>query len=229
MLRLECKVIHHAHQESPCSIAQCMERRTQHNALIRDVNGRWRNWTTTLEFPIRVCRNILSKTSVLRHDFDFATLATRTQISEFKEHLSKHLLVKHIATLDPRPQLLDACEVRFLNRVKRLVVPPFGKAPQRIEIEADPRHSELLVLVCKPTAKECTHQESVRDSSRTVKFSPQDATSYRSNVMRLAHLSADRIELQCTKKELARAMAESTMVDVEALKRKNPRCIQSFE
>ena len=49
--------------------------------------------------------------SVLRHGDDFATLATRTQIAEFKEDLSKHLLVKHIATLGPRPQLLDVCEV----------------------------------------------------------------------------------------------------------------------
>ena len=49
--------------------------------------------------------------SVLRHGDDFATLATRTQIAEFKEDLSKHLLVKHITTLRPRPQLLDVCEV----------------------------------------------------------------------------------------------------------------------
>ena len=34
--------------------------------------------------------------SVLRHDEDFATLSTRTQIAEFTEDLSKHLLVKHI-------------------------------------------------------------------------------------------------------------------------------------
>ena len=53
-LRSECKVIHHAHQESPCSIVQCMERRTQHNALIRTVNGRWRNWITTFVCSIRV-------------------------------------------------------------------------------------------------------------------------------------------------------------------------------
>ena len=83
--------------------------------------------------------------SELRHGDDFATLATRTQIAEIKEDLSKHLLVKHIAALGPRPQLHDVCEVRFLNRVIRWVIPPFGKAPERIEIEADPRHSELLI------------------------------------------------------------------------------------
>ena len=69
----------------------------------------------------------------------------RTQIAEFKEDLSKHLLAKHIATLGRRPQLLDVSEIRFLNRVIRWVVPQFGKAPERIEIEADPRHSELLI------------------------------------------------------------------------------------
>ena len=37
--------------------------------------------------------------------------------------------------------------------------------------------------------------------------------------MRLAYLSADRIELQFARKELVRAMAEPTMADVEALKR----------
>ena len=39
--------------------------------------------------------------SVLRHGDDFSTLATRIQIAEFKEHLSKYLLVKHMATLGP--------------------------------------------------------------------------------------------------------------------------------
>ena len=59
----------------------------------------------------------------------------------------------------------------------------------------------------------------MRDSSRTVKLSPQDSTPYRSNVMRLAYLSTDRIELQFASKELARSMAEPTTADVEALKR----------
>ena len=168
--------------------------------------------------------------SVLRHGDDFATLATRTQIVEFKEDLSKHLLVKHIATLGPRPQLLDVCEVRFLNRVIRWVVPPFRKAPDRIEIEADPRHSELLIKNSglQTNSKGVnTPGERTRNSSCTIKLSPQDSTSCRSSVMRLAYLSAD--------KELARSMTEPTMADVDALKRcirfllKYPRCIQSFE
>ena len=82
---------------------------------------------------------------VLRHGDDFATLATRAHMAEFKKHLSTHILVKHIATWGLRPQLLDSCEGRSLNRVLRWAVPPFGKAPERIEIKADPRHAELLI------------------------------------------------------------------------------------
>ena len=84
----------------------------------------------------------LSKTTVysVRHGDDFAT-----QIAEFKEDLSKQLLANHIATLGPRQQLLESCEVRILNRVLQWVVPPFGKAPERIEIEADSRHAGRVI------------------------------------------------------------------------------------
>ena len=72
-------------------ILQCMERRTQHNALIRTVNGRWRSWTTTLGvFNPCLHKHLVKDVSVLRHGDDFATHAIRTQIVEFKEDLSKH-------------------------------------------------------------------------------------------------------------------------------------------
>ena len=183
-------MIHHAHQELPCSIVQCVERRTQHNALIRTVNGRWRKLDNNFGvFNPFLYKHPVKDVSELRHGDDFATLSTRTQIAEFKEHLSKHELVKHIALLGPRPQLFNACELRFLNCVIRWVVPPFGKAPERIEIEADPRHSELLIknFVLQTNSKGVnTPGERARDSSRTIKPSPQDSTSYRSKVMRLA-------------------------------------------
>ena len=111
--------------------------------------------------------------SVLRHGDDFATLATRTQIVEFKEDLSKHKIVKHIATLGPRPQLVDSCEVRFLNRVIPWVVPSFGKAQEPIEIETDPRHAELLVKnsgLQSNSKRVNTPGERPKDSSRTVKL-----------------------------------------------------------
>ena len=104
------------------------------------MNGRRRNWIITLECSIRVCANHLVKdASVFRHGDDFSTLATRTQVAEFKEHLNKHFFVKHVAIVGPRPQLHDSCEVRFRNRVIRWVVPPFGKGPERVEIEGGPK------------------------------------------------------------------------------------------
>ena len=74
-----------------------------------------------------------------------------------------------------------------------------------------------------------------RASERQFTHSQTFTTRFRSNVMRLAYLSADRIELQFASKVLARAMAEPTTAGLEALKRcmrfllKYPRCIQSFE
>ena len=54
-------------------------------------------------------QHLVKDISELRHGDDFATLATRTQIDEFKEVLSKHFLVRRrIATLGPRQQLLDS-------------------------------------------------------------------------------------------------------------------------
>ena len=144
-------------------------------------------------------KHLVKDVSALRHGDDFATLATWTQIAEFKEDLSEHFLVKHIGTLGPRPQLLDVCEVRFLNRVIRWVVPPFGKAPERIEIEADPKHSELLIknMVCRQPARS---KHTWRTCERQFMHN-QTFTSYRSSVMRLAYLSAVRIELQFASKE----------------------------
>ena len=118
-------MIHHAHQELPCSIVQCIERRTQHNALIRFVNGQKVDYNIGVFNPC-LYRHPVKDVSVLGHGDDIPTLSTRTQIEEFKKDLSKHLLVKHIATLGPQPQLFDACEVRFLNRVIRWFVPPLG-------------------------------------------------------------------------------------------------------
>ena len=172
--------------------------------------------------------------SAFREGVDFATLATRTQIAVFTKDLSKHLLVEHIATLGPRPQLLDSCEARFLNCVTRWFVPPFGMAPEGVDIESCPRHSEFLI---KKFVLQ-TNSKGVRACERQFTHSQTFTTRFHIipfQSMRLANLSADPIELQFASKEFARSMVEPTTADVEALKRcirfllKCPRCIQSFE
>ena len=116
----------------------------------------------------------------------------------------------------------------------RWVVPPFEKAPERFEIEADPRHSELLI---KNSGLQTNSKGVNTPGERVRQFTLNQTftTSYRSNFMRLAYLSVDRIELQFSSQEFARLLAEPTTANAEAPKRcirfllKYPRCIQSFE
>ena len=75
--------------------------------------------------------------SMFRHGDNFVVLGTRTQQKEFEEHLSKHLIVKHLATLGSCTAPGDVTEVRILNRIVRWVKLPYGSGRERIEYEAD--------------------------------------------------------------------------------------------
>ena len=54
---------------------------------------------------------------VFRHGDDFVVLGSRQQQSDFYAQLSKHFIVKHLATLGPNSALGDSKEVRILNRI----------------------------------------------------------------------------------------------------------------
>ena len=82
---------------------------------------------------------------VLRHGDDFFDTCDTNSDRGIQGRLEQTFTRETHCNIRSAPQLLDSCEVRFLNRVIRWVVPPFGKAPERIETEADPRHSELLI------------------------------------------------------------------------------------
>ena len=60
-----------------------------------------------------------SAMSVFRNGEDFVVSGTTTQQNEFEEHLSKHLIVNHLATLGPCTALGDVTGVRILNRIVR--------------------------------------------------------------------------------------------------------------
>ena len=83
--------------------------------------------------------------SLFRHGDDFVVSGTRTQQKEFEEQLSKHLMVKHLATLGSCTALGDVTEVRILNRFVRWVEPPYESGHERTENEADPRHAHLII------------------------------------------------------------------------------------
>ena len=82
-------------------------------------------------------------------------------------------------------------------------MPPSGKTPERIEIEADPRHAEVLIKNSglQPNSKGVEH---TRRASETVcaESNFHHKMPRHTVPMRLAYLSADRIELQFARKEL---------------------------
>ena len=138
--------------------------------------------------------------------------------TRIEEHLSKHLIVKHLATLGPCTALGDVTEVKILNRIVRWAKPPYGSGRERIEHLADPRHAELII-----------HQPGLSCSSRSVSTPSEKSkpgvpnsanhTLYRSPTMRLCCLALDRPDLQFPSKELARWMQPPTVGNLEALKR----------
>ena len=112
-----------------------------------------------------------------------------------------------------------------------------GKRAERVEVETDPRHAELLIpiLVCSRAVKEWTHQESVRETVHAQSNFHHKIPHHKVPMSwNLWYLLDDRI--QFASKERARAMAEPIRVDIEILKRRirfllkwNPRYIWSCE
>ena len=62
---------------------------------------------------------------VRRHGDEFVLSGMRTQQKDFEEQLSKHLMVKHLATLGQYTALGDLTKVRVLYRIVRWVEPPY--------------------------------------------------------------------------------------------------------
>ena len=125
----------------------------------------------------------------------------------------------------------------MLNRILRWVRPPYGKGQERIELEPDPRHAEILMQQCGLDGN--SNSVTTRGIKRVLATAeepvdPTDRTVYRSRVMRLCYLAADRIDIQFAAKELARSMQNPTASDSEAVKRcvrylvRHPGLVQRF-
>ena len=159
--------------------------------------------------------------SVFRHVDDFEVSGTRTQQKEFEEQLSKHLIVRHLATLGPTA-LGDVIEVRILNRIVRWVEPPHGSGRERVECEADPRQAEFtihqLVLSCSSRSVSAPSEKSKPGVDHSTMLNSAGHTSYRSATMRLCYLALDRLDLHFPSKELARWMQAPTVGNLEELK-----------
>ena len=114
----------------------CNVQKTQHYVVIRTMNGRWRNWTTTLECSIRVGTNILSGAFVYSD----------------KETIFWHL--QHgLGLLNSRKTWSNiySCLERRQNVLRSKLI-------------QDTQNSWSRIVVCKQTAKKWTHLENMQET-----------------------------------------------------------------
>ena len=124
-------------------------------------------------------------------------------------------------------------EAIYLNRLVRLY-PPGAEGGERWEIEADPRHVEILV------SQMGLNNESKAVSTPGVRMTDEDdgkgldaenRACHRPRTMRASYLSQDRCELQFAVRELARRMQQPNTKNMQALKRLvrflkgSPKCL----
>ena len=135
------------------------------------------------------------------HGDDFTLSGDEQQLHWFAGELEKKYIVKVRGVLGPGKN--DQKEILLLNRV-------IEWTDQGIQIEADPRHVELILAeLGLESAKSLnvtgSKTEDVVDSADGG-LSPQEATRYRSIVARANYMAADRPDIQYAVKELCRDM-----------------------
>ncbi len=152
--------------------------------------------------------------------------------------IPKCMLLKHRGTLGPNREQGDIQEIAHLNRIVRWCVPSDGVRGERIELEADPRHVEIMAqqlnLAQGNTRAVSTPGTKAAGPSSGDHLNAEDHELYRSLAMRGCYLAIDRPEIQFACKELARHTKAPCAEDLLALKRLTrfligaPRCIWSY-
>ena len=112
----------------------------------------------------------------------------------------------------------DVQEAIHLNRQLRLY-PPGAEGGERWELEADPRHVEILVSQMRLRRAVSTPGVRTTDEEDGMELGAEDRACYRSWTMRASYLSQDRCELQFAVKELARRMQQPNTKNMQALRR----------
>ena len=127
----------------------------------------------------------------------------------------------------------DAWNQQSIDILNRLVT----WTERGIELEADPRHSELIIREMGCDGAKVTTalvKERLEEVENSEPLEPSEVPRYRSVSMRLAYLAQDRPDLQVLAKELAKGLKNPTKAHWMMLKRgarylKNkPRLIHLF-
>ena len=152
---------------------------------------------------------------------DFSLSGRRSLCNAFRDELGKHLLVDMTAVMGPNVEMSDVQEAIHLSRLLKMY-PPGAEGGDRWELEADPRHVDILVsqmglrMTDEDDGKECD---------------AESRACYRSWTMRASCHSPDKCELQFAVKELARRMQRPNAKNMQALNhlgrflQGSPRCL----
>ncbi|CAK0892634.1 unnamed protein product [Prorocentrum cordatum] len=174
----------------------------------------------------------------LVHGDDFCALGDDEALDELEKTLRSKYDLKVTGSL--RLGARSDQEVVFLNRILRVAGPP---GDERFEVEADPRHAEMIVaemgLAGEKTkaldAPGLKKEEAEHEERETSPLLTGDAVKqYRSVTMRAAYLSPDRADIGDAVKNLAKYMQSPRQVDAVRLKRLarylkgRPRVVQKF-
>ena len=127
----------------------------------------------------------------------------------------------------------DDNELKILNRIVR-------RTASGYELEADPRHAELVLLQmkmekAKPLSTPGVDGKEEDDQEGELPLDPDRSKQYRSLVARLNYLSADRPDMQYSVKELCRDMSSPSEGSWRRIERTchylvgKPRLIWKFE
>ena len=147
---------------------------------------------------------------LVRWGDDFSLSGRRSLCDAFRDELGKHLLVKTTAVVGPNVEMDDVQEAIHLNGLLRLY-PPGTEGGERWELEADPRHVEILVSqmgLSKESKAVSTPGVRTTDEEDGKELGAEDRPCYRSWMMRASYLSQDRCELQFAVEELAMRMQQ---------------------
>ena len=160
-----------------------------------------------------------SDSRILCHGDDFVVLSDDDGQKFIESVLAKKFEYRIDGCVGPEAQ--DGTAMTVLNRIIE-----YDKKSGTIYYEADPRHAEAVVKQLKlENAKEVTtpgEKVSQDEAFRAMELPPlpaEQASQYRSLVMRCAYLSQDRVDLCESVKSLARFMSAPTEHSWSRLKR----------
>ena len=178
-----------------------------------------------------IFHNSSSDTTVMVHGDDVVGIGKPQELAKLRKVLEDKYKLK-VETLSGASE--DVQEVKILNKIVRWT-------PNGLELEADPRHAELVVRELgleQASVSKVPGVKPSRDGEVTAAMSEElgrdEARRYRAVAARLNYLAPDRVDIGYSVKEAARSMAKPLVGDWDKLKRigryllGKPRLISKF-